>query len=48
VLSLKLQEVNCPSEHQETLFYGEGDQALAQAAQRGYGVSYLRDIQKLS
>jgi len=33
------QEV--PSEHQETPFYYEGDQALAQVAQSGGGVSSL-------
>jgi len=35
-----------PSEHQETHFHCEGDQALAQIAQGGYGVSILEDIQK--
>ena len=35
-----------PSEHQETLFYCEGDQTLAQVAQGGCGDSILRDIQK--
>lgn len=36
------------SEHQEALFCCEGDRALADSAQRGYGVSILRDTQKLS
>ncbi|KAK4829773.1 hypothetical protein QYF61_006572 [Mycteria americana] len=40
------QEV--PSEHQETLFYCEGDRALAQVAQKSGGVSILGGIQRLS
>ncbi|KAK4830240.1 hypothetical protein QYF61_009307 [Mycteria americana] len=40
-----LEEV--PSEHQEILFYSECDQALDQVTQRGCGVSFLGDIQKL-
>jgi len=34
--------------HQEALLHCEDDQALAQIAQRGCGVSILRDIKKLS
>lgn len=37
-----------PSEHQNPLFYREGDWALAQAAQVCYGVSILGNIPKLS
>jgi len=33
--------MSVPSEHKETLFYCEGDRALAQVAQRGCGVSSL-------
>ena len=36
------------SEHEETLFHCEGDQALTQIAQGGCRVSILWDIQKLS
>lgn len=36
------------SEHQRTLFYSGGDQAPAQLAQKGYGVSILADSQKVS
>lgn len=36
------------SEHQRTLFYCGGDQAPAQLAQKGYGVSILADSQKVS
>ena len=36
------------SKHQETLFHCKGDQALAQVAERGCGISTLGDIQKLS
>ena len=35
-----------PSEHQKTLFHREVDGALAQAAQKGGGVSILGEIQK--
>jgi len=44
----KTETQRFPSEHQETLFCCVGDQALAQVAQRGFGVSHLGDIQKLS
>ena len=37
-----------PSEHQETLFYFEGDRALEQVAQGTCRVSILGDIQKPS
>jgi len=37
-----------PSEHQEMLFYCEGDQALKQLAQGGCGVSLLGGIQKMT
>ena len=37
-----------PSEHEEKILYCEGNQAPEQVAQRGYGVSILGDIQKLS
>ena len=36
------------SEHQETLFYCEGDSALEQVAQGVSGVSILGDIQNLT
>lgn len=36
------------SEHQETIFLSETDQALASAAQGGCRVSILQDIQNLS
>ena len=36
------------SGYRETLFHCEGDQALAQVAQRACGVSILEDIQKPS
>ncbi|KAK4817922.1 hypothetical protein QYF61_002763 [Mycteria americana] len=35
-----------PTERLETLFYCEGDRALAQIAQGGCGVSILGDVQK--
>ena len=37
------QEV--PSEHEEELLHSEGDGALAQDAQGGFGVSFSGDIQ---
>ena len=40
------QEVS--SEHQETLFYCEGNWALERVVQRACGIFYLADIQKLS
>jgi len=42
----EMQEI--PSEHQETLFYCEGDQAPIRVAWRGDGVSIFGDIQKPS
>lgn len=43
---LEMQDV--PSEHQKTHFSCEADQALAQFAQRGGGISFLEEIQDLS
>jgi len=44
----KLKHTYVPSEHKEDLLYFEGDGALEQAAQGGYGISFSRDIQNLS
>lgn len=37
-----------PSEHQEAVFYWEGDQELLQITWRGAGLSILADTQKFS
>ena len=47
VVSEYIETQEVPSEHQETIFYCEDDQALEQVAQRGCGVSLLEDIKKL-
>lgn len=37
-----------PSKHQEFLLYCVGDGALAQISHRGYGVSFLGELQKVT
>lgn len=42
------ETLEAPSEHEEKLFYCEGDRALQQAAQGGCRITILEDAEKSS